>query len=106
MSGYPRGLLEGEAMYFVIHALDRPDAGDLRALTRDRHLEYIIGFDVVFGGPLLDDEGEMCGSLIVVDMPDQVAVAELVADDPYTKAGLFGQVTIRGLHPVLGLGTT
>ena len=55
-------------MHFVIHALDRPDAGDLRASTRERHLDYLAGFDVVFGGPLLDDEGEMCGSLIVVDV--------------------------------------
>jgi len=93
-------------MHFVIHALDRPDAGDLRASTRERHLDYLAGFDVVFGGPLLDDEGEMCGSLIVVDMPDRTAVAALAAGDPYAKVGLFGQVTIRGLRPVLGFGTT
>lgn len=93
-------------MHFVIHALDRPGAGDLRASTRDRHLDYISGFEVVFGGPLLDDDGQMCGSLIVVEMPDRTAVVKLVADDPYSKAGLFGQVTIRGLRPILGLGTT
>ena len=92
-------------MHFVIHALDRLDAGDLRASTRERHLDYLAGFDVVFGGPLLDDEGEMCGSLIVVDMPDRAAVAELAAGDPYSKAGLFSQVTIRGLRPVLGFTT-
>jgi uncharacterized protein YciI len=42
----------------------------------------------------------------VVDMPDRTAVAELAAGDPYSEAGLFGQVTIRGLRPVLGFGTT
>ena len=99
---YPLDLLEGEPMHFVIHALDRPDAGDLRASTRERHLDYLSGFDVVFGGPLLDDEGKMCGSLIVVDMPDRGAVAELASGDPYSKAGLFSQVIIRGLRPVLG----
>ena len=92
-------------MHFVIHAMDRPDVGDLRALIRERHLDYLAGFDVVFGGPLLDDEGEMCGSLIVVDMPDRTAVAELAAGDPYSKAGLFSQVIIRGLRPVLGFTT-
>ena len=30
-------------MHFVIHALDRPDAGDLRASTRERHLDYLSG---------------------------------------------------------------
>ena len=93
-------------MHFVIHALDRPDAGDLRLSIREHHVDYLAGFNVVFGGPLLDDEGEMCGSLIVVDMPDRTAVDALVAGDPYVKAGLFGQVTIRGLRPVLGVRTT
>ena len=91
-------------MHFVIHALDRPDAGDLRVSTRERHLEYLVGFNVVFAGPLLDEDGEMCGSLIVVEMPDREAVVELVAGDPYSKAGLFDQVTIRGLRPTIGLG--
>ena len=93
-------------MYFVIHALDRSDAGDLRASNRAHHLDYLAGFDVVFGGPLLDDEGEMCGSLIVVDLPDRSAVAALAAGDPYARAGLFDQVTICGLRPVLGSGAT
>ena len=92
-------------MHFVIHALDRPGAGDLRASTRECHLDYLAGFDVVLGGPLLDEEGEMCGSLIVIDVPDRTAGAELAAGDPYSTAGLFSQVTIRGLRPVLGFTT-
>ena len=93
-------------MHFVIHALDGFEAENLRASTQGRHLNYLAGFEVVFGGPLLDDDGEMCGSLIEVEMPNRTAVGKLVAGDPYSKAGLFDQGTIRGLRPVLGLGTT
>lgn len=89
-------------MHFVIHALDRPDSSDTRALARDAHLEYIREFDVVLGGPLLDERGAMCGSLIVVDLPDKAAVEALVAEDPYTAADLFGHVTITGFRPVVG----
>ena len=89
-------------MYFVIHALDRPDAGDARALARDGHLEYISEFEIVLGGPLLDETGSMCGSLIVVDLPDKAAAEVLVADDPYTAAGLFEHVSITGFRPVFG----
>ena len=89
-------------MYFAIHALDRPDSGDTRALARDGHLEYISEFEIVLGGPLLDESGAMCGSLIVVDLPDKAAAEALVADDPYTAAGLFGNVSITGFRPVLG----
>ena len=89
-------------MYFVIHALDRSDSGDTRALARDGHLEYISKFEIVLGGPLLDGSGAMCGSLIVVDLPDKAAAEALVADDPYTAAGLFEHVSIKVFRPVLG----
>jgi len=48
-------------MHFVIHALDRPDAGDLRASTRERHLDYLAGFDVVFGARSLTMRGRCVG---------------------------------------------
>ena len=86
----------------MIHALDRSDAGDLRARTRPDHLAYLAGFEVTFGGPLLDDDGQMCGSLIVLDVDTREAVEEFAAGDPYAVAGLFERVTITGFRPVLG----
>ncbi len=89
-------------MLFVIHALDRPDAGDLRAETRSAHREYVAGFDVALGGPLLDGEGDMCGSLIVLEAEDLAAAEAYAAADPYAVAGLFERVEIRGLRPLIG----
>ena len=89
-------------MHFVIHALDKPDSGGTRAFVRDRHLEYIRKVEILIGGPLLDENGEMCGSLIVVDLPDKASAELLVAEDPYTVAGLFDHVSISGFRPVLG----
>ena len=86
----------------MIHALDRSDAGDLRARTRPDHLAYLAGFEVTFGGPLLDDDGQMCGSLIVLDVDTREAAEEFAAGDPYAVAGLFERVTITGFRPVLG----
>ena len=88
-------------MPYVIHALDRGDAGDLRARTRPDHLAYLGGFDILYGGPLLDDEGAMCGSLIVLDGESREAAAEFAAGDPYSIAGLFERVAITGFRPVL-----
>ena len=90
-------------MPHVIHALDRADAGDLRAATRPEHLAYVGGFDVLYGGPLLEDDGRMCGSLIVLDVDTREAAEELAARDPYALAGLFKRVTITGFRPVLGV---
>ncbi|MAG51228.1 MAG: hypothetical protein CL405_01375 [Acidimicrobiaceae bacterium] len=89
-------------MLFVIHALDRPDAGDLRAETRPAHREYVAGFDVALGGPLLDGEGDMCGSLVVLEAEDLAAAEAYAAADPYAVAGLFERVEIRGLRPLIG----
>jgi len=89
-------------MPHVIHALDRADAGDLRAATRPEHLAYVEGFDVLYGGPLLEDNGRMCGSLIVLDVDSREAAEEFAAGDPYAVAGLFERVTITGFRPVLG----
>lgn len=89
-------------MHFVIHALDRAGAGDLRARTRSEHLSYVTRFDLAFGGPMLDDDGEMCGSLIVVQAEDRAAAEAFAAGDPYAKAGLFEQVTITAMKPLLG----
>ena len=90
-------------MHFVIHAIDRSDAGSLRQHTRPTHLDYLGGFDVVFGGPMLDDDGAMCGSLIVVQTEDRAAAEAFAAGDPYALAGLFETVTITAMRPVLGV---
>ena len=89
-------------MHYVIHALDRSAAGALRARTRPDHLAYLAGFEVTFGGPLLDDDGQMCGSLNVLDVATREAAEEFAAGDPYAVAGLFERVTITGFRPVLG----
>ena len=90
-------------MHFVIHAIDRSDAGSLREHTRPTHLDYLGGFDVVFGGPMLDDAGAMSGSLIVVQAEDRAAAEAFAAGDPYALAGLFETVTITAMRPVLGV---
>ena len=89
-------------MHYVIHALARSDAGDLRARTRPDHLAYLVGVAVTFGGPLLDDDGQMGGSLIVLDVNTREVAEEFAAGDPYAEAGLFERVTITGFRPLLG----
>ncbi|MBT3246880.1 MAG: hypothetical protein HN979_04870 [Actinobacteria bacterium] len=89
-------------MYFVVYNVDRSDAGNLRADTRAGHLDYVNGYEVVFGGPLVDPEGEMCGSLIVVDLPSHDAAVAFAAGDPYALAGLFEQSSVTAFRQVMG----
>jgi uncharacterized protein YciI len=51
---------------------------------------------------LLDEAGEMCGSLIVIEAADLAAAQAFAAADPYAQAGLFVETKIQGLHPAMG----
>ncbi len=84
-------------MLFMILCNDRPGQGALRAATREAHLAYLaeLGDSILHGGPLLDAGGAAVGSLLVVEQPDQAAADAMAADDPYNKAGLFADVSVR-----------
>lgn len=90
-------------MLFVVICDDRPGALDLRKANRGPHLEYIeMTGAVVQAGPFLDDAGEMCGSLLILDVPDRAAAEAWAAGDPYALAGLFERVEIRAWNRVIG----
>ena len=89
-------------MHFVIYAVDREDAGNLRLETRPSHLEYLKGVDILYAGPLLDENSEMCGSLIVVNASNLEEAKEISRNDPYFKAGLFKEVNVTGYKSAVG----
>ena len=44
----------------------------------------------------------MAGSLVILEVPDRAAAEAWAAADPYARAGLFAQVTIRPWMKVIG----
>ena len=82
-------------MLFVIHAKDKPDSLHIRKATRDAHLAYMADFHTPVGGPLLDADGNMCGSCIILDVEDRAAAEAFVAGDPYGAVGLFESVDVH-----------
>lgn len=82
---------------------DKPGALQTRMDNREAHLAYVAETGVVeMAGPVLDDEGQMCGSLIVLEAEDLAAAQAWADDDPYAKAGLFSDVTLRAWKKVIG----
>lgn len=90
-------------MQFVLTAYDRPGALPIRLEVRPAHLDYLrsIAGSIVFAGPALDEEGKPCGSVIVYEAEDRAAAERLVSEDPYSKAGLFEKVELRGFKVVV-----
>ena len=61
-------------MLIALIARDKPGALQTRLDNRDAHVAYLKASAIVSqAGPLLDDAGDMCGSLIVLDVADQPA---------------------------------
>ena len=90
---------------FVLTCIDKPNALDLRMATREAHFAYAgrmpAGF-VRLGGPFLDENGDMAGSLIIIDAADMAAAEAFSLADPYRKAGLFERVEIRPWKATFG----
>jgi uncharacterized protein YciI len=90
-------------MRFALMTKDKPGALQTRLDNRDAHLAYIAQTGVVeMAGPVLDDAGQMCGSLIVLDVADILAAKAWADNDPYAKAGLFSDVTLNAWKKVIG----
>ncbi len=83
-------------MLFAVIAIDKEEALGLRMATREAHFAYARETGVVrLGGPFLDDNGEMAGSLIIIEAADFAAAKTWHANDPYVKAGLFARSEVR-----------
>jgi len=73
--------------------------------AREDHIAYVRslhGHTVKLGGPFLTPDGQMCGSLLIVEVADLAAAQAFSAADPYAKAGLFESVEIRPFRVVTG----
>lgn len=90
-------------MPFAVICRDKPGALSIRKENRAKHLDYIDQTGVVqMAGPFLDAEGNMSGSLVILNV-DTLAKAQGWADgDPYAKAGLFAEVTVQEWKKVIG----
>jgi hypothetical protein len=89
---------------FMLACFDKPNSLDLRMATREAHLAYVrenVAL-VKVAGPMLDDAEALAGSLFILEAEDRAAVEAFHAADPYQKAGLFGQVEIRGFRASIG----
>ncbi|MDK3017821.1 YciI family protein [Pseudodonghicola flavimaris] len=81
-------------MLIALIARDKTGALQIRKDTREAHLAYLQSTGVVSqAGPLIVD-GDMAGSLVILDVADMAAAEDWAANDPYAKAGLFDSVEL------------
>lgn len=88
---------------FVISWMDKPGHLPVRTATREAHLDYVRETGVVrLGGPFLDETGEMCGSMLVIEADDLEMAHAWHALDPYRTAGLFETSEVKPWRITVG----
>lgn len=91
-------------MIYVLMCFDKKNALSERMAVREAHLAYIGEHieRVKLAGPLLDEAGEMAGSLILYEA-GSLAEAQAFSDaDPYKAAGVFERVEISAMKITRG----
>ena len=81
-------------MQFLILAKDQESAD--RSAAREAHIANTnrLKEHMLYGVATLNDQGEMTGSVMVVDFPDRAAVDAWLAEEPYVTQGVWGEVSI------------
>lgn len=92
----------GEAMLqYVIIAQDGTDdnALDRRLEVRSKHLEGAkqlkAANNFVIGGAMLNDEGKMCGSVMIVQFETKEEFEHWYANEPYILGGVWKAIEVK-----------
>ena len=85
-------------MIYTFILIDRPGAAELRQRVRPEHKSYLaaVAERIAFAGPLVADDGQtMIGSLLAIDFDSRAAADAWLADEPFTRAGVYASRTVQ-----------
>lgn len=85
-------------MIHTFFLLDKPGRSELRQRMRPEHKAYLaaVADRIAFAGPLVADDGQtMIGSLLAIDFESREAAQAWLADEPFTRAGVYASSSIH-----------
>ena len=90
-------------MQFIIRAYDGEGMLDRRMEVRPRHLEGMsrLSSHIVCAGGLLDDEGKMKGSVLVMEFRDREELDEYLAGEPYVTEHVWDKIIVEPMNVVI-----
>jgi uncharacterized protein YciI len=92
-------------MLFACFMIDNPGTTEKRDELRPVHREYLKASEdkLYLAGPLWNDaRNKMLGSLYVVEQPDKKATEAWLAEEPFSRNGLFGAEHVYGWQHLKG----
>ena len=81
-------------MFYAVICTDKPGHLEVSQANRADHVAYLKSTNVTQAGPFLDANGDMCGSLVILDVADRAEAEAWAAADHYKLADLFADVRI------------
>lgn len=94
-------------MQFMVIGRDGTDPGakQRRLDARDAHLEGAKKLKAegkfLAGGAMLNEQGDMIGSTLYLEFESQAELDNWIANDPYTKQGVWKEVETTPIRLVL-----
>ena len=90
-------------MQFLVRAYDGPNMLEKRMAVRPRHLKGMkaLGRQIIAAGGLLDEDGKMKGSALIMEFPDRAALDDYLAGEPYVVEGVWQKIVVEPMNVVL-----
>ena len=90
-------------MQFVIRAYDGEGMLDKRMEVRPRHFEGMekMKEHTLCAGGMLDEEGKMIGSLLVMEFQTREELNEYLANEPYVVENVWERIEVERMNVVI-----
>ena len=90
-------------MQFLIRAYDGEGKLDKRMEVCPRHLEGMrkLSEHIIIAGGLLDDEGKMKGSALIMDFESRKELDDYIANEPYVVEEVWEKIEIEPVNVVI-----
>lgn len=82
-------------MLFAMIGIDKKDGAKVRTAKVTQHLDYLrTTGKVKLAGPLMNEKGDMIGSLIIIEVSSRDEAEAWTRDEPFSHAGLFEKIEL------------
>lgn len=90
-------------MQYMIKAYDGKNMLERRLAVRPRHLENMakVPGKVICAGGLLDEEGKMKGSVLIMDFGSKELLQQYLDSEPYIKERVWENVEVEPMNVVI-----
>ncbi len=90
-------------MQFIVKAYDGEGMLDRRMEVRPRHLEGMskMSEHIICAGGMLDDEGKMKGSVLILEFDSRKELDDYIANEPYVLEKVWDKIEIDTMNVVI-----